>query len=141
MGNAEGLVQVEVTHISPIKTWLGQAHLGIEVGAIEIHLAAVLMHQGADLLDPLLKDSVGGGIGDHQRGQLSAMGFHLGRQIGAVDVALGVASHRHHPQARHHGAGGVGAMGAGGDQAHRALLITPAVVPGADHQQTRIFPL
>ena len=61
MGNAEGLVQVEVTHIGAVGTGLGQAHLGIEVGAIEIDLSAVGMHQRADLADALFEHPVGEG--------------------------------------------------------------------------------
>ncbi len=44
--------------------------LGVEVGAIHVNLAAVLMHGGADFADGFLEDTVGGRVGDHQRRQL-----------------------------------------------------------------------
>ena len=78
VGNAEGLVQVEVADIGAVETRLAQAHLGVEVGAIEIHLAAAGVHQLADAANSRLKHTVGGGIGDHQRRQLLGVGSGLG---------------------------------------------------------------
>ena len=115
MGDAEGLVQVEMANIGAETARLAQAHLGIEVGAIEVHLAAVAMHQGADGLDRRFKHPMGGGIGDHQGGQLAGMGAGLGLQVGQINVALVIAGHGHHLQSGHHGTGRVGAVGAGGD--------------------------
>ena len=59
MGDAERLVQVEVTDVGAERARAAQAHLGIEVGPIEIHLAAVVMHQAADLTDAGLEHPMG----------------------------------------------------------------------------------
>ena len=115
MGDAEGLVQVEMADIGAKAARFAEAHLGIEVGAIEVHLAAMAMHQGADGLDRRFKHPMGGGIGDHQGGQLAGMGAGLGLQVGQIDVAGVIAGHGHHLQTGHHGAGWIGAVGAGGD--------------------------
>src|SRR5690606_12191798 len=69
VGNAERLVEVQVGDIAAEGARLGDAHQGVEVGAVDVHLAAVPVHQGADGGDVLLEHPVGGGVGDHQRGE------------------------------------------------------------------------
>ena len=59
----------------------------------------------------------------------------LAREVVDVDVATGVGGDDDHVETGHHGAGGVRAVGAGGDQAHRALVVTAGAVVGADRQQ------
>jgi hypothetical protein len=51
VGDAEGLVQVEVETSAPSSPGRRVADLGVEVGAIHVDLAAVLVHDGADLFD------------------------------------------------------------------------------------------
>src|SRR4051795_3388497 len=65
MGNAERLVQVEMADIGAVIAGPRQAHLRIEVGAVEIDLSAMAMHDLADVADVLLEHAMGGGIGDH----------------------------------------------------------------------------
>ena len=141
MGDAEGLVQVEVADIGTEGTRTAQPHLGIEVGPIEVHLAPVPMHHRADLTDAGFKHAVGGGVGDHQRRQPVGVLGRLRRQILLIDVALVITGDSHHLEAGHHGTGGVGAMGAGGDQTDVAMGFTAGAVPGANHQQPGVFPL
>ena len=57
--NTEGLVQIEMTDISPEGSWPAEADLGIEIGAIQIHLSAMVMNQAADLTDSGLEDPMG----------------------------------------------------------------------------------
>ena len=99
------------------------------------------MHQGADLDDGSFKYPMGGGVGDHQGGQVVGVQSRLGCQVGQIDIALVIAGHRHHLQAGHHGAGGVGAVGAGGNQAHPAMALAAAFVVSTNHQQAGIFTL
>ena len=68
MGDAEGLVQVEMADIGAKAPWLAHPYLGIEVGAVEIHLTAMAMDQGTDVANALLKHPMGGGVGNHQGG-------------------------------------------------------------------------
>ena len=65
----------------------------------------------------------------------SAAAAILVRQVGFVDVAMVVASDDDHVEAGHHGAGGVGAVGARRDQADRALCVATAAVVGTDREQ------
>ena len=84
---------------------------------------------------------MGGGVGDHQRRQPVGVLGSLGRQILLIDVALVIAGHGDHLEAGHHGTGGIGSMGAGGDQTDVAMGLTAGAMPGANHQQPCIFPL
>jgi len=52
---AEGLVQVEVHHIDAQIAGAGDAHDGIEIGAITINQSANLVYHVADLDDVLLE--------------------------------------------------------------------------------------
>ena len=95
MGDAEGLVQV---HVADVGAQFGGAHhadLGIEIGAVEIDLAAMGMDDGADVLDGGFEDAVGGGIGDHQGGEIVLVRLGLGLEIGHIDIALLIAGHHH----------------------------------------------
>ena len=44
----------------------GDADERVEVGAVDVHLAAVLVHEVADVGDALLEHAVGGRVGDHR---------------------------------------------------------------------------
>src|SRR5689334_16217573 len=67
MRDAEGLVQVEMTDIGAVIAWPRQPDLRIQIGAVEIDLSAMAMHNLADLADVLLEHAMGRGIGDHDR--------------------------------------------------------------------------
>ena len=62
-------------------------------------------------------------------------------EVGHVHVALGIAVDGHHRHSGHDRGGGVGAVRAVGDQAHRALRVATMLVVGADHHQARILAL
>ena len=140
MGDAEGLVQVEMADISPIEAGLTEPHLGVEVGAVEIHLASVVVDQIADLAQIGLKHPMGGWVGDHQGRQLTGMGLDLGRQVHLINGVV-LAGDRHHLHARHHRTGWVGAMGAHRYQTHLAVTFAATAMPGPDGQQPGVFPL
>src|SRR6185312_12485278 len=65
MRNAERLVQVEMADVGAVVAGPGQADLRVHVGAVEINLAAMVMHDVADLANMLLEHAVRRGIGDH----------------------------------------------------------------------------
>ena len=67
MGDAECLMEIEVADVSSIHAWLAQTNLGIEVGAIEIDLAAMFVHHVAELANAGFKHAVGRGVSHHQR--------------------------------------------------------------------------
>ena len=51
---------------------LGHADQRVEVRAVEVDLAAELVHERADVADVLLEDAVRRRVGDHQRGEVVA---------------------------------------------------------------------
>ena len=141
VGDAEGLVQVQVAHVAAKLAGGGGAHQRVHVGAVHIHTAAVLVHQGAQLFDTGFKHAVRAGVGDHHRGQVGAVLFALGLQVGHVHVAVVVALGHHHGHAHHLRAGRVGAVRAAGDQADVAVALALAGVVGLDGQAgPRIHP-
>src|SRR6202163_3187020 len=85
MGNAGRLVQVEMADICAVIAGPRQPCLRVHVGAVEIDLPAMLMHDLADLADMLLEHAVGGGIGDHHGGEIFRMLRRLGAQVIDVD--------------------------------------------------------
>ena len=71
VGDAESLVQIQVRDVAAELTGCGEAHHGVQVGAVHVHLAAVLVHDLADLAYLGLEHAVGRGIGDHDGGEIA----------------------------------------------------------------------
>ena len=141
MRNAEGLVQVEMADIGAVVAGPRQPDLRVQVGAVEIDLSAMAMHDVADLADVLLEHAVGGGIGDHDRGEIARVLRRLGAQIVDVDIAARIAGDHHHFHAGHLRGSRIGAVRRGGDQADVAMRLAARGMIGADRQQTGIFAL
>ena len=104
-------MQVQVGHIAAELARCAQADHGVHVGAVDVHLAAVVVDDPADFADTFLEHTVGGRVGDHQRGEVLAVLDGLGAQVFDVDVAACIASGDHHAHAGHVGGGRVGAVG------------------------------
>jgi hypothetical protein len=88
VGDAKGLVEIEMAHISPKVGWATEPHLGIHIGPVHIHLAAVTMDDVTDFDNGRLKYTVGRGVGHHQRRQALTVLFCLGLQVGHIDIAV-----------------------------------------------------
>src|SRR5213075_448796 len=56
--NAKGLVQIEVRNIGAEAARRCQTDQRIQIRAVDIHLAAVLMHDGADAVDSGFENAV-----------------------------------------------------------------------------------
>ncbi len=139
--DAERLVQVQVRDVGTELAHPGQADQGVEVRAVDVDLAARIVHEAAHLAHGVLVHAVRGRVGDHDRGEVvGVFGDHLA-QVCHVDVAGVVAAHHDHPHPGHHRTGGVGAVRARRDQAHVPVGGTPAVVVGLDRQQAGEFAL
>ena len=113
VGNAKRLVQIQVADISPDAAGAGEADLCVQVRPVHIHLSAMFVDDRANLADTPLENTVCGGVGHHDCGQIFAVFFSAGAQIVEVDVAVigGLsARHRHDFHPGHHGAGRVGAV-------------------------------
>ena len=125
VGDAERLVQVEMRDVTAEVAGLRETEQGVEVGAVDVDLAAVLMDQGAHLTDALLVDAVGRGVGDHDRRQPLAVLLALATEVVEIDGTVAEGRDHHHPHARHDGGCGVGAVCARGDEADVALVVAP----------------
>ena len=141
VGDAEGLVQVEMRHVRAELPGQAQPEQGVEIGAVHVDLTAVAVNHLADLDDGFLEHAVGRGIGDHQRRQVLRMGLGLGLKIGEIDVAVLVAGDHLHRHPGHHGARRIGAVGGARDQTDVAPALAAALVIAADHQEPGIFTL
>ena len=119
--DAEGLVQVQVRDVAAEVARLGEADQRVEVGAVDVHLAAGVVHLRADVGDVLLEHAVRRRVGDHEHGQLVAVLLDLGAQVVDVDLAVVGGLHDDDLHAGHDGAGGVGAVRGGRDEADGAL--------------------
>ena len=141
VGDGEGLVQVQVADIAAQIARPRQADHGVHVGTIDIDLPAELVGDRADLPHRFFEHAVGRRIGDHAPGKLVGVGFGLGAEIVEIDVTVFSRSDRHHAPADHLRRGGVGAVGAHGDQAHPPLILTARAVVAGDGQQPGILAL
>ena len=70
VGDAERLVQVQVADVGAEVAGAAQPDLRVHVGAVHVHLAAVLVDDVAHLGDRLLEDAVRRRVRDHQRREL-----------------------------------------------------------------------
>jgi hypothetical protein len=69
------------------------------------------VHQRAEIDHALLEDTVGRGIGDHDRRELITVVVDLAPQVVEIDRAVRGGLDHDHLHARHHRRGGVGAVG------------------------------
>ena len=141
MRDAERLVQVQVADVGTVVAGPADADLCVHVRAVEVDLPAVVVDDGADLADRLLEHAVGRRVGDHQGGEVVAVGIRLCLQVFEVDVPLVVALDRRNLQAGKDRTRGVRAVRRGGDQADVARALAAALVVAADRQQARILAL
>ena len=81
VGNPEGLVHVEMTHVGPAGARRRQAALRVEVGAVHVHLAAAFMGNSSEVRNCFFKHSVSGRVRDHDRRQVVLVFFRLGLEI------------------------------------------------------------
>ena len=84
--DAEGLVQVQVRHVRPEPTGLRQAHEGVEVRAVDIHLTSRVVDLGAEVGDGLLEDSVRRRVGHHDRRKVVRVLGDPGGEVGHIDI-------------------------------------------------------
>lgn len=134
--DAERLVQVEVGHVAAEVARLGETDQGVEVGAVHVDLAARVVHLAADVGDVLLENTVRGGVGDHEDGELVAVLGDLVPEVRDVDLAVVGGLHHDDLHAGHHGARRVGAVRRGRDQTDRTSVVPVGAVVGAHGQQT-----
>ena len=108
-----------------------QTHLRVHVGAVHVHLTAVLMDDVADGADLVLEYAMGGRVRNHQARQVVAMFGGLPSEIVDIDIAVRRGGDDDHAHAGHGGAGGIGAVGGCRDQHDVAVMV--AAVRGDTH--------
>src|SRR5262245_31771077 len=91
MRDAKGFVEIEMPDIGAICPRLCKADLRVEIGAVEIDLAAAGMNDAANLANLGFENAMRGGISDHDSGEIAGMLLCLLPQIGEVDIAVTVA--------------------------------------------------
>ncbi len=119
----------------------GEAEQGVEIGPVDVHLAAVAVHDLAQLGDGVLVGAVRRRVGHHDRGQVLGVGIALLAQVVEVDRPVGGGFHHDHLHAGHHGRGGVGAVRGRRDQADVPLSLPPALVVATNGKQSGEFAL
>ena len=108
--DAERLVQVEVRHVAAELAGLGVAEQRVEVGAVDVHLAAVLVHDLAQLGDGVLVGAVRRRVGHHDRGEVVGVLVALRAQVVEVDRRRRRRTSPRRPHPGHHRGRGVGAV-------------------------------
>jgi hypothetical protein len=139
--DAEGLVQVQVTHVGADRRRLREPELRVHVRAVHVHLSARFVHDLAELADLFLEDAVGRRVGEHQRTERVLVLRRARAQVGDVDVPARVAGDRDDPEARHHRARRVRPVRRDRDQADVAARVAAAPVVRADREQARVLAL
>src|SRR6185437_8828437 len=95
----------------------------VEVGPVDVYLAARGVHGRADGGDVLLVDARGGRVRDHDRRDLPRVRLQLGLEVAEVDGAARVAPDHDDAQPGQHRAGRVGAVRRLRDQADVTALL------------------
>ncbi len=127
----EGLVQIEVHHIETEIARPRDAHQGVEVRAVHVHLRARRVAGRTDLFHPGLEQTHGVGVGDHERSHVRAQ---LGLEVFHVDAAIRSGFHGDAFEPRDGSRGRIGAVGGIRDQDLLAGFAAREMV-GAHHQQ------
>ena len=90
--DAESLVQIEVRDVATEPARIADPDHGVEIGAVDVYLSAVLMHYRTDFTHILLEHTVSRRVGDHDRGKVVADASALSPQILDIDIARTVDS-------------------------------------------------
>lgn len=142
VGNAEGLVQVQVADISTESARGGEANLSVHVGTVHVDLATVLVDELANLANLGLEDTVGARVGNHDGTEVISVFLALGLEISEIEVTSGsVTLDRDDAHASHSSRGGVGSVSGDGDEANVTLGLGVLLVELTDGTETSKFTL
>ncbi len=135
--NRKRLVQVEVADVGADCRRAREPDLRVEVRAVHVDLAAVLVDDRADLANPPLEDAVRARVRDHQARQPIPMGGGFRAQVVHVDVAGAVGGDNHDLHPGHRRAGWIGPVRRLRNQRHDALRLALRGVIRVNHEQAR----
>lgn len=137
VGDGEGLMKVEVADVASHVARRRDAHECVHVGAVNVDLGAAAVDDVSGLLDGLVKDAVGGWLGDHGAGHV-ALG-HLRLQVADVDLSVGERLHAADLEAAHGGRREVGAVGRRRDQTDVAVALPSGLLLLADGHEPSLL--
>ena len=83
--NAKRLMQIQVRNIAPVVAGAREANLRVEIGAVDIHLAASRVHKLTKFANPFFKDAMGGWVSHHDGRKYIRELVYLGLEI--VEIA------------------------------------------------------
>ena len=141
MRNGKRLVQVDVRDICANLGRPTDPHQRVEVGTIHVNLSAMVVNDLADISDTLLEHTMGGWVGNHERGEFFLAGCRLIPEIVEVDISILIAGDDHHPHSCHNCAGGIGSVRGRRDQADITVALPIGFVKCPDTEEPGIFAL
>ena len=139
--NAERLVQIQMANIRADVARTAKPDLRVHVRAVHVNLAAVRMHDLANLADRCFEHAVRGWIGDHQRSQIVFVRFRFRAQIGEIDVAIFQTRDRHDFESGHDRARRIRSVGGCRNEADVAMRLAARCVILANGEQSGVFAL
>ena len=86
--DAKCFVQIQMTNIGAVIARPAKTALRIHISAVHVNLAAVLVHDLANLADRRFENAVCARISHHQRGQIARMRVRFRTEIGEIDIAV-----------------------------------------------------
>ena len=119
----------------------GEADERVQVRAVDVHLAAVLVHDGAEAADARLEHAVRRRIRDHDRGEVRPVRARLGLEIRHVDIAVGIARDHDDAHARHLRRRRVGAVRGRRNEADVPMPFAAARMVRLDDEEPGVFTL
>ena len=135
MRNGKGLVQVEVGNIAAELAWAGPAGQRVHIRTVDVDLAAHRVDLIAYVADLGVKDTVGGGVGHHDAGDVVAVLGNLLIQIRQVNRAVLGGLHHNNAQVSQRCRGRIGTVRGSWDEHYIALVIAIGYVVAADGQE------
>src|ERR1700738_2904410 len=84
VGDAESFVEIEMANVGAHVAGAAKADLRVHVRSVHVNLAAVGMNDVANLADGRFENTVRGGGGDHQRGEIVFVRVGFRAEIGEV---------------------------------------------------------
>mmetsp|Transcript_18491 Transcript_18491/g.29338 ORF Transcript_18491/g.29338 Transcript_18491/m.29338 type:complete len:305 (-) Transcript_18491:139-1053(-) len=139
MRNAKRFVQIQMTDIGANLTWRGFRQLSLQIGAIHIDQAAMLVHHLAQVTDMILECAVRRGIRNHTRRQLLLILRRFQFELLHINVAIAVALDADNLVAAHGSRRRIRAVRTRRDQAHIALTLSIGDVVLANAQQASVL--
>ena len=134
-------MQIDVSDICSDLGRPADAHQRVEIRAVHVDLPTMVMNNLANIPYPLLKDTVRGGIGDHERSQFFLVGCCLVAKVIQVYVAVFITFDDDYPHSCHDGTGRVGTVRGRRNQTDVPVPLTVGFMKGPDTEQAGVFPL